>query len=775
MIRFAHLRTRLTVAFTGMFAVAMTMTGLGLQMAISRNAEQSVARDLNAGVVGFNRIWTMRALQLRQAAGALVQDTGFRAAIATGDDATTRAALQSLRARIGFPTAFLVHRDGHVVGLDRQRARAVMRLTGHLDNGRTEGIVRIGGSLYQATAIPVRAPGPIGWAVFAMRLDGAAMAALTRLSAVPFDATVLHRDARGGRWHGGEAMPTELATYLEGLDGRHGARIVFDGAAGRTLARIEPLAGFDPASPALLVLQYPLDSELAEHRPLEYLMFGIGAVGLLLVAVGTARLSRSITRPIAALDDAARRMEAGDAVQVRVESGDEIERLAGSFNRMVAAIDERERQIGYLALHDALTGLPNRALLRTQIAALLRRERPVAVLTLDLDDFKDTNDMLGQLTGDALLLHVAQAVTEVAGDAFVARPGEDEFTILLELGMPEAGGRQAPDALARALLARLAVPFRIDGQDVTIGAGIGIAIAPGDGTDAVELLKNADLALSRAKAEGRCVYRYFEPGMDAAARARRTLEADLRQGLQDGAFELFYQPLFDLSTNSVTAFEALVRWRHPVRGLISPQEFIAVAEETGLIVPLGEWVIRQATREAVNWPDPVRVAVNVSPVQFRHPGLLATLVDALARSGLAPGRLEVEITESIFLANTEATLTTLHSLRRLGVRIALDDFGTGFSSLSYLRSFPFDKIKIDRSFITDLLHGHQNIAIVRAITHLAQAMGMETTAEGVEDAEQLAALREEGCTNVQGFLFSRPVPADQVVALFETSRAQRAA
>ena len=573
--RFTHLRTRLTVAFTGMFAVVLIVVGLAVQMAISDTAERSVARDLNAGVIGFERIWSMRSDQLRQAAGVLAQDYGFRSAVATGDDATTESALHNLRTRIGIPTAFLVKADGGVAGLDPRLAASVAPLAQNLEDGQSEGIVQIGDGLYQAVAMPVRAPTLIGWAVFAVRLDGDAMRALTRLSAIPFDASVLRRDARG-RWQGGGAMPPELMAGLAPLDGRKSARLAFDGPAGRTLARIEPLAGFDRAQPALLVLQYPLDAELAALRSLQYLLWGIGAIGLLAVALATARMSRSITRPIAVLDDAARQMEAGSAVRVEIMSGDEIERLAGSFNRMVAAIDERERRIGHLALHDALTGLPNRALLRTQVDTVLRRclrrGQQVAILGLDLDDFKGVNDTHGHGVGDALLARVATLLSEIAGDAFVARLGGDEFAILLE-----CDGRQAPETLARTIVARLAQPFRIEDQEILIGTSVGIAMAPGDGTDRTSLLKNADLALHRAKAEGRGTYRYFEAGMDAAARARRVLEADLRQGLQDGAFELFYQPLFDLGSNRVTAFEALIRWRHPTRGMISPLEFIPIA------------------------------------------------------------------------------------------------------------------------------------------------------------------------------------------------------
>jgi predicted signal transduction protein with EAL and GGDEF domain len=348
---------------------------------------------------------------------------------------------------------------------------------------------------------------------------------------------------------------------------------------------------------------------------------------------------------------------------------------------------------------------------------------------------------------------------QAASDGLVVRLGGDEFTIVLRAGTQDEG------AVARRLIGLLGQPFEIRGHKLTISASAGIAVAPADGSDADTLLKNADLALYQAKAEGRGAVRFFESEMNARAQVRHRLEMDLRRAVAEGELTLHFQPLFDLETNRIGAFEALLRWNHPTLGQIPPAEFIPVAEDTGLIVPIGEWVIQQACREARRWPEDVRVAVNVSSVQFRKPGLEAVLLQAIAASGLQPARLELEITESIFLESSEATLSVLHSLRALGVRIALDDFGTGYSSLRYLQSFPFDKIKIDRSFIEQLLTRHGSSAIVRAITDLARALGMETTAEGVEEEEQLAELRRHGCTSVQGYLFSRPVDADGARAL----------
>jgi predicted signal transduction protein with EAL and GGDEF domain len=320
-------------------------------------------------------------------------------------------------------------------------------------------------------------------------------------------------------------------------------------------------------------------------------------------------------------------------------------------------------------------------------------------------------------------------------------------------------------SLASRLIEMIGAPFELGSHQVTVGLSIGIALAPGDGVDPDQLLKNADMALYRAKSDGHGLYRFFEPEMDARMQVRRRLEMDLRKAIANSEFELFYQPLVDMKTEYVTGFEALIRWRHPKRGLVPPLDFIPVAEETGLIVPIGDWVLRQACVEAATWPSGVKVAVNLSPIQFKSKGLLLSVVSALAASGLSPNRLELEITESVLLQDGDTTLAILHELRELGVRISMDDFGTGYSSLSYLRKFPFDKIKIDRSFIVDMSDHDDSLAIVRAVIAMGSGLGIATTAEGVETAEQFKQLKLEGCTEVQGYLFSPPRPAAEVKGL----------
>jgi diguanylate cyclase (GGDEF)-like protein/PAS domain S-box-containing protein len=432
-------------------------------------------------------------------------------------------------------------------------------------------------------------------------------------------------------------------------------------------------------------------------------------------------------------------------------------------------ITERQRaeeRIAHMAGHDALTDLPNRVLLRVRLENDLRRMRrgeSLAVLCLDLDHFKSVNDTLGHPVGDELLQAVAERLRGCTRAAdTVARFGGDEFAIIL------TGMCKPEDAVVLSQRVRQSIvrPFEVDGHRILIDISIGISVAPADATEPDLLLKNADLALYGAKSDGRGTYRFFEPDMDTRMKARRELEMDLRTALTNHEFELHYQPLVNLQTNEITAFEALIRWNRAGHGVVAPVDFIPVAEETGLIVAIGDWVLRQACQEAVKWPDDVKVAVNLSPAQLKAQNLEGTVMSALAASGMAPGRLQLEITESLLMQNTFATLAMLHRLRKLGVQIVLDDFGTGYSSLSYLRSFPFDKIKIDRTFIQDLSKGAEPLAIVHAVAGLAKCLNMTSTAEGVETRQQAETLQAVGCTEMQGHLFSRARPADEIARLF---------
>ncbi len=421
-----------------------------------------------------------------------------------------------------------------------------------------------------------------------------------------------------------------------------------------------------------------------------------------------------------------------------------------------------EARIKHMAHHDALTDLPNRVLLRERLEDALKGDAPVGVLWLDLDRFKEVNDTLGHAVGDALLKAAAERLQSCVRDRdTVARLGGDEFAVI-QTGADQPLGATT---LALRIIEAISEPYQIFDHQIIVGVSIGISVSPHDATDANQLLRNADLALYRAKNEGRGTYRFFELGMDARMHARRQLELDLRSALADDGFEVHYQPIVNLDTNNITAFEALLRWKHPERGSISPAEFIPLAEETGLIGSIGAWVLRTACRQALSWPDSIRVAVNLSPLQFKQSDLVQLTASALGNSGLAARRLDLEITESVLLENTDKTLATLHELRALGVRISMDDFGTGFSSLSNLRSFAFDNIKIDRSFIQGLGKSEQCSAIVQAVAGLGAGLDVTTTAEGVETADQLEWVRAFGIVEVQGFFLGCPVPASEVDSL----------
>lgn len=431
----------------------------------------------------------------------------------------------------------------------------------------------------------------------------------------------------------------------------------------------------------------------------------------------------------------------------------------GGHVATIEDITEQKRaveQVSHLARHDVLTDLPNRLYLRERMSADVasaRIGRHLAVLCIDLDEFKAVNDTQGHPAGDALLLQAADRLRSLVGsEGFLARLGGDEFAALLPV-------KNAAAALERgqAIAAALAEPFTVNGCITAVGASIGIALAPAHG-DADALLKRADIALYQAKAEGKGVARLFEPAMAEQLIERRELEADLRLAIVRGQFELFYQPLIDIERGAVSGVEALVRWRHPRLGLLPPDRFVPLAEDTGLIVPIGDWVLREACAQAARWVDPLRIAVNLSPVQFRSDALVPSVVSALANAGLPPSRLELEITENVLLHDSDTNVVILQQLRKLGVRVALDDFGTGYSSLSYLRCFPFDKVKIDRCFVGGDAGGIDGAAIIGAVTGLCRNLGIATTVEGIESEAQLQRVRAEGCDEAQGYFFSLPQP-----------------
>ena len=764
---FRSLSTRLTVQFALLFAAAMLAVSAALSTFIAGAASREVESQLQSSGAVYDRLWHARAQELQNAAQLLARDFGFRAAVATGDQPTMQSALGNAAARLKVESAFIVAADGRVTAIDPSISRNEMaRLWGPLDSGRLTGVSVLAGRPRQLVAAPIMAPTLIGWVVFAADLDAREMRGLERLSAIPLHAAVLA--GSGGRWSEAAGSMSPLNARSAALAESHvrsGAAFEMRVSGANSIALAKSLPTFSDGERAILLLAYPKAQALADARKLQLALALMTLLGLFVMAIATWRAAGRITQPLARLDEAAGRLATGEHVQVRVRGSDELARLATSFNEMVGKIAEREQRITQLAFNDVLTGLPNRTMFHQQLDQLFGASQGGAMFALhclDLDQFKVINDTLGHPAGDSLLVEAARRLRYAARGHFVGRLGGDEFVVLQSVG----ADRDAIDRLAREILTAIAQPLSIDGNELVPSTSIGIAIAPDDGGDGGTLLRNADLALYRAKEAGRGTYAFFEESLNQRAQERRQVESDLRLALERGELELHYQPLFDLEQNRICSFEALLRWNHPKRGLISPVDFIPIAEDTGLIVPIGAWVVREACAQAARWPEQIRIAVNVSPVQFHRGSLHDTILSALATSSLAPGRLEVEITESIFLEGSETTLRLLHALRSLGVRVALDDFGTGYSSLSYLQSFPFDKLKIDRSFIHNLLTREGATAIVHAITELANALGIETTAEGVEETAQLMELRAHGCSSVQGFLFAEPMSAADVDVLF---------
>lgn len=734
-----RLSVRMTIFYAALFVAVTGLSLLGTQLAIERYAERSVHREMLAGAAVFNRIADMHFDQLGQASQVLAADFGFRTAAATADAPTIASALDSLKGRLGLDDALLITIDGTVIG-DSRAITAPEReaLYAALDEGSTQGIARWGQANHMVVAAPIRAPVLIGWVVFAKDLRPGDLRQLASLSAVDLKPVVTSATSLPAGLRRGNNPTIEIE--------RHGERFLIQAIA---------IRNFGSHARQTLLLEFNLSEAMAAYWPILWSLLAFGVTGAVFAILGSWVLARRLSDPLIALDAAVRQVGTGERVSLAIRSSDEIGRLSRSFNRMVEDIAAREEKILHMGLHDELTGLPNRALLEERIGYALQRgaaDAQFCVLYLDLDNFKSVNETLGHLAGDTLLREAAQRLRLRIPDVFIARLSGDEFVLLLENG-------QSPDTTADIALRAMEQPFFIEENRIDLGASAGIAVVGPDGADAVTLLKNAELALHRAKQDARGAVRYFKAEMDADAQKRRALEADLREALQRNELELHFQPLFNLKQDRITAFEALMRWRHPTRGYVSPLDFIPIAEDTGLMIPFGEWALQEACRTAAQWPDHVRVAVNISPVQFRSDALAQIVLRSLAASGLAPHRLELEITESLFIDDVETTLGSLNALRQLGVRVALDDFGTGYSSLAYLRSFPFDKVKIDRSFIVDLMKDEGSTAIIKAITALADALGMETTAEGVEHGEEVEILRAQGCTHIQGYYYSRPVPA----------------
>lgn len=744
-VRVRSLGSRIALLYVVLLTVTVAATLLAAGSGINTFAYETAERELAANSRVFDQIIASRQRQMADAGEVVARDFGFREALATGDAPTLVSALQSLRDRAKVSEVAIIQLDGSVISSSTATTIRGTAMLSRLENGADHGVIRLGQAQALGAAVPIEMPDLAGWLVLLNTLGPADMTQLSSLSAAPVEAHVIER--------------AQLDRHLASL--KLGEIAEMEGRDGPRLVRVSAIASLEDSNEPRLVMAHSLNSVLARYFSLRLVLMLIGLFGLLAGAWAAIRLSRGIARPLQLLAQAARAYAGGAVAKVKVEGAIEVRSLAASFNAMVDAVEEREQQIMHASLHDALTGLPNRRFFIEKLDRAVARQsesKRTFAAFIDLDDFKAINDAMGHPVGDELLRTVGQTLQNRFPNAMIARLGGDEFGLLLEGLEPTTDCT----ALARALETSLNREMTIDGRNIAVSASVGIAIGPQDADSSDALLKCSDLALDRARNDGKGACHFFEPELDAEASRRRHLEIDLRRAVREGDFVLYFQPLFSMSENRIKGFEALMRWPHKEHGMISPATFIPIAEESGLIVQLGEWALREACRQAAQWPEDISVAVNISPRQIMTDGLVACIAQALAQSGLPAGRLELEITESVFIGNVDKTLNILHSLQALGVHVALDDFGTGYSSLSYLRSFPFNKIKIDQSFVRALEDGGSAQAIVRAITTLADALGMETLAEGVETQALMDILRTEGCDMIQGYFIGRPMPGDHV-------------
>jgi EAL domain-containing protein (putative c-di-GMP-specific phosphodiesterase class I)/GGDEF domain-containing protein len=757
---FRHLRTKLTVLYAGLFGVSLILVAAAVYAAVSSNAERAVRGELQASSTVFDRIWALRSRQLQDGATLLSRDFGFREAVATQDGATIRSALANLSGRLGADAAFIVGVDGQVAAADGRPVDAataeLLRALGGEEN--TSGVVVLKDEAYEAISAPILSPTLAGWVVFASRLDEREMSSLERLSAIPLEATVLHRDA-AARWRmEGRADAREagaLARFVEhALSSRQGASLEMATPDGRSIALVKPLKTLSAGAPAVLLLRYPLAQALAPYRLLLETVGAIGVVGFLLLVGGSWALARGLTRPISALDEAARRLQRGEDVNVEVNTGDEIARLATSFNSMAAEIRERERRITHLAMHDPETELPNRVHLEREIAPLVEAADGgvVMVAALGVDRFPHVRGAIGYGLASAMIrelgakLHwlnpehrLARLSTDVLGLAFVA----DDL----------ASGQ----ALAMQTLAALETPIQLGDNTIDVSLTVGLAAHDLHEDVVSSLVERANIALDQARA-ARQKLGVFDAALYGDPAANLSLMSQMLQGLKDGEMWIGHQPKLDLRAQAITGVEALVRWRHPGRGPLSPDQFILMAEETGHIGALTEWVLARAIEEQAllrHAGHDLSMSVNLSGRLLGDEDFAEVALDMVRG---APGEICFEITETAVIENPELALQVLDGFAKNGVKIAIDDYGAGLSSLAYLKQIRADELKIDKAFVMSMAESQRDALLVRSTVDLAHSLGLRVTAEGVETPVALSLLAGMGCDLAQGYLIAKPMP-----------------
>jgi EAL domain-containing protein (putative c-di-GMP-specific phosphodiesterase class I)/GGDEF domain-containing protein len=764
---FRRLRTRLTVLYAGLFGGVMLVVAAAVFLAMAGAVQRQVQAELAATGTVFDRVWSLRSERLQEAAALLSRDFGFREAVATGDEATIASTIENLRRRMRIDYAFMVGADGAVIGA-AGRAKDGARLAAAFDGAYDpSGVFMLDGRPYQLVSAPVLSPDLIGWVVFGARLDGREMSALEQMAAIPLEALVLHQEPQHG-WTDHHTTGADLAA-LQGFireslaRGRdHPQDLAL--SDGRSAALVRPLPTLDPDGGAVLLLRYPMARALAPYRPLLAIVGLIGLAGLAAVGWGSWILARGVTRPVSDLDEAARRLQRGEDAQVRIETTDELGRLAESFNTMATEIRDRERRITHLALHDGDTGLPNRLALERvaeRVGDLPSGQAYVAAL--GIERFNHVRGAIGYRLAAQAVRMIGNRLAGLAPASGVARIATDVLGFALV-------AKDADAALddAQRLLAQLEQPIRVGGEAIDVALSLGLA--PLDRADAGPAIERASIALDQARAARRKVA-FFDAEAYGDPASNLSLMSSMLAGIEAGELELHHQPKFDLRARTVTGLEALVRWNHPTRGQLCPDLFIPMAEETGHVRALTEWVVRQAIADQKALAAAghrLDIAVNISGRTLSEPDF-ADFAEAAVKD--AVGGICFEITETAVIENPDVALKMLDRFAEAGISISIDDFGTGLSSLAYLKRIRGHELKIDRSIVQDVTGSQRDALIVRSTIDLAHSLGLKVTAEGVETNACYSLLAAMGCDQAQGFLIARPQPLGELLAFLPEDHA----
>ena len=764
---FKRLSTRLAVMFGGLFSLALMVIAMACYVAVVSYARTSVQRELQTSGSVYKQIWTDNSDALQTNAMLLSRDFGFRQALATHDMATLESAFDNLQARLNADSGLIVGQDGKpMVGDGGAVGQALSQtLQNATDYQPVTGVVAVDSHPYQAVAAPVMAPDRLGWVVFASRLDEAEMRKLQSLSAIPLKATILTQ-TRGGLWQGPQDQmkdfkPSSLSFFIDQSLASHSASMV-DSRNGTLIAVATPLPSLDGQQKSVLLLSYPLSLALKSYQPLLTVLFGIGLLGLAFVVMASLYLARSLTRPIQALKDAAFALRDGRPGQVRIDTRDEMADLASAFNDMAVSIEDRERDITRLAKTDLPTELPNRSAFEDHISGLKGGDAGAVVICIGIDRYSHIRAVWGVNYAHTLVGRLQEILARIFEKAFIARLSADTLGLCIA---PCDADQAMP--LARAIATRLAKRIRVtEDQSLDVLVSLGVYHAATGRPSADEMIERALIALDQARA-GKTGIALFDPRIYSELADTLLLTDQLYAALQSKALQVYYQPKFSYREGRIIAAEALVRWNHPERGFVSPQRFVAIAEETGAIRDLTQQVLQTCLA------DQARLKAEGYDLEFsiNYSGRLLSDEDfnakTLAMCDEASGRICLEITETAVIEDPRIGLAAINTFVDHGLDISIDDFGTGLSSLAYLKQIPAQELKIDRSFIMEIESGQRDALLVRSTIDMAHGLGMTVCAEGVETAASFTLLQAMGCDIAQGYGIARPMPFDQLVPFLE--------